>query len=58
MENKKHSKECENCHYFRAYGDTHDNIPKDCTYELEPDYDRDGFKIDAPPCDRQREDKA
>lgn len=47
-----HSKDCENCYYFRTFGDTHDNIPKDCTYELEPDYDEEGYIIDAPPCER------
>lgn len=47
-----HSKDCENCYYFRTFGDTHDNIPKDCTYEIEPDYDAEGYIIDAPPCER------
>ena len=57
MANKKHSKDCENCYYFRDFGDESDNLKKDCTYELEPDYDKDGFKIDEPPCDRQREER-
>lgn len=46
------SKDCKNCYYFRVFGDTHDNISKDCTYELEPDEDEEGFIINEPPCER------
>ena len=46
------NKQCETCYYYRIFGDESYNLPKVCTYELEPDYDEEGFIIDAPPCER------